>query len=93
MCAQSNGLAHLVLPLLLVSIVLCLLLERVRLSLGALLIHVVAIAGGTFKTDLNCYCDFTLFTSLNQGFVEVGLFISALLPLPLLFTALVANIG
>ena len=61
--------------------------------LGALLILVVAIAGGTSKTDLNYYCDFTLFTSLNQGFVEVGLFILALLPLILLFIAMVAIIS
>ena len=61
------------LVLLLVSIVLYLHLERVTLLLGALLIHVVAIAGGTSKTDLNYYCNFAFFTLLDQGFIEVGL--------------------
>jgi hypothetical protein len=89
---MSAGLGHLVLVLLLASIVLCLHLESVTLLLGAPLIHVVAISGGTSQTDLNYYCNFAFFTLLDQGYIEVGLFILALLPLPLLFMAQVATI-
>ena len=72
---------------------LYLLIERVTLLLGAFLIEVVAIAGGTSKTDLNQNFNFTFYTSLDQGFIEIGLFTLALLPLPQLFMALVSIIS